>query len=56
VGSPVSDVKLAQRRLMHDDNLRGKDNFAVNREAAEKVIEKFPDARSVALANRARPA
>ncbi|MGH3329012.1 MAG: SAM-dependent methyltransferase, partial [Streptomycetales bacterium] len=32
--------------------LGGKDNYAVDREAAEKVLEVFPQARQLALANR----
>lgn len=38
---------------MYDYYLGGKDNFAVDREAADQVIGRFPDTRLVARQNRA---
>jgi S-adenosyl methyltransferase len=49
---PDVDTERASPARMYDYSLGGKDNFAVDREAVEKVGEIVPDFRKVALANR----
>lgn len=49
---PDVDTSTPSVARMYDYYLGGKDNFAVDREAAEKVIAHFPDLRTVAQNNR----
>ncbi|RGA04972.1 SAM-dependent methyltransferase [Microbispora triticiradicis] len=49
----VIDPSTPSVARMYDYYLGGKDNFAADREAAEKIIEILPNARDVARANRA---
>ncbi|MGH3329274.1 MAG: SAM-dependent methyltransferase [Streptomycetales bacterium] len=48
----VIDTTKPSAARMYDYFLGGKDNYAVDREAAEQVLEVFPQARQLALANR----
>ncbi|GAA2039611.1 SAM-dependent methyltransferase [Catenulispora yoronensis] len=50
---PVIDTSVAHPARMYDYYLGGKDNYAADREAAEKVLAVLPEARAMALANRA---
>jgi hypothetical protein len=50
---PAVDLSRPSAARMYDYYLGGKDNFAVDREAADTVITVVPDARRLALANRA---
>jgi len=47
------DSNTPSTARMYDYYLGGKDNFAVDREAAEKVLATAPEIRAVAIANRA---
>lgn len=49
---PVMDTSRPSVARMYDYYLGGKDNFAVDREAAERVVVASPNARLTALANR----
>jgi hypothetical protein len=49
---PAIDPSKPSVARMYDYLLGGKDNFAVDRQAAEEVEKAAPDARLVALANR----
>ncbi len=49
---PAIDPTKPSVARMYDYYLGGKDNFAVDRQAAEEVEKTAPDARLVALANR----
>lgn len=49
---PAVDLSVPSVARMYDYYLGGKDNFAVDRVAAQKVIEAAPDARAIARANR----
>ncbi|MGI8334419.1 SAM-dependent methyltransferase [Actinomadura scrupuli] len=52
---PPRDLKIdvAHSARMYDHYLGGKDNFAADREAAEKVPANYPAMRTTALENRA---
>ncbi|WP_214413050.1 SAM-dependent methyltransferase [Sphaerisporangium fuscum] len=50
---PGIDPKIPSVARMYDYYLGGKDNFASDREAAERVIKLFPRARDIARENRA---
>jgi hypothetical protein len=50
---PAFDTSKAHQARMYDYVLGGKDNFAADREAAEKVIAVYPGAIYLARANRA---
>ncbi|GAA2121233.1 SAM-dependent methyltransferase [Actinomadura alba] len=55
-GSAASNklnMHVAHSARMYDYYLGGKDNFAADREAAEKVLANFPAMRTTALENRA---
>ncbi|GAA0963136.1 SAM-dependent methyltransferase [Actinocorallia libanotica] len=47
------NVQVAHSARMYDYYLGGKDNFAADREAAEKVLANFPAMRTTARENRA---
>ncbi|NUP49139.1 MAG: SAM-dependent methyltransferase [Catenulispora sp.] len=47
------DTSVAHPARMYDYYLGGKDNYAADREAAEKVLAILPEGRAMALANRA---
>ncbi len=49
---PDIDTDRASPARMYDFALGGKDNFAVDRRAVERVAELVPDFRAVAIANR----
>ncbi|WP_245966820.1 SAM-dependent methyltransferase [Sphaerisporangium album] len=49
----VIDPTTPSVARMYDYYLGGKDNFAADREAAEKIMKLVPNAREIALANRA---
>ncbi len=49
---PRIDVKTPSPARMYDYWLGGKDNFAADREAAEKIIAAHPDQRKLVRANR----
>jgi len=49
----VVDTEVATPARMYDYYLGGKDNFAADREAAEKVLRNMPKVRAFARANRA---
>ncbi|MEV6987319.1 SAM-dependent methyltransferase [Sphaerisporangium sp. NPDC051017] len=51
---PFASIDTATPHVarMYDYYLGGKDNYAVDREAADAVIAKFPEARQLALTNR----
>ncbi|WP_255355183.1 SAM-dependent methyltransferase [Pseudofrankia sp. DC12] len=52
--SPVDlRTDMPHSARMYDYFLGGKDNFPADREAAEQVLDEFPQARTVALSNRA---
>jgi trans-aconitate methyltransferase len=51
--SPKVDTEVATPARMYDYYLGGKDNFAADREAAEKVLKNMPKVRAFARANRA---
>ncbi|MEY9928146.1 trans-aconitate methyltransferase [Catenulispora sp. GP43] len=51
--SPEVDTEVATPARMYDYYLGGKDNFAADREAAEKVLKNMPKVRAFARANRA---
>lgn len=48
----VPDFRVPSAARMYDYFLGGKDNFAADREAAERVIAAYPEAPKVARANR----
>jgi O-methyltransferase involved in polyketide biosynthesis len=48
----VVDVNKPSVARMYDYYLGGKDNFAVDREAAERVLQLVPEVREVSLVNR----
>jgi hypothetical protein len=48
----VPDFRVPSPARMYDYYLGGKDNFPADREAAEKVIEAYPETRTLARANR----
>lgn len=50
---PEVDPNTPSTARMYDYYLGGKNNFAADREAAEKIIQLVPGSREVALANRA---
>ena len=50
---PGVDVTVPSPARMYDYYLGGKDNYAVDREAAEQVIEAHPQQRLLARNNRA---
>ena len=50
---PAVDTTKPSAARMYDFFLGGKDNFAVDREAAEQFLEAFPDVPTAARANRA---
>lgn len=50
---PAADPTVPSPARMYDYYLGGKDNYAVDREAAEKVIEAHPQQRLLARNNRA---
>ncbi|MFB9832909.1 SAM-dependent methyltransferase [Actinoallomurus acaciae] len=50
--APAFDVNTATPARVYDFYLGGKDNFAADREAGEKVFDVFPDAPRLARANR----
>ena len=50
---PEVDTEVATPARMYDYYLGGKDNFAADREAAEKVLKNMPKVRAFARANRA---
>ncbi|GAA4221845.1 SAM-dependent methyltransferase [Streptosporangium album] len=50
---PEVDPNTPSTARMYDYYLGGKDNFASDREAAERIIQLVPGTREVALANRA---
>ena len=50
---PAIDTSVAHPARMYDYYLNGKDNFAADREAAERVLAIGPQARVFAQANRA---
>ncbi|MGH3417140.1 MAG: SAM-dependent methyltransferase, partial [Actinocrinis sp.] len=47
------DTSIAHTARMYDYYLGGKDNYAVDRDAAEQVLAVFPQMRAIARANRA---
>ncbi|NUR57796.1 MAG: SAM-dependent methyltransferase, partial [Catenulispora sp.] len=47
------DTSVAHPARMYDYYLGGKDHYAADREAAEKVLAVLPEGRAMALANRA---
>ncbi|HEY4465055.1 MAG TPA: SAM-dependent methyltransferase [Streptosporangiaceae bacterium] len=47
------DISVAHQARIYDYTLGGKDNFAADREAAEKAIKAYPDTVLTARANRA---
>jgi hypothetical protein len=49
---PVLDLSVPAPARMYDYYLGGKDNYAADREAAEKVIAAYPETRALARANR----
>jgi SAM-dependent methyltransferase len=53
-GAPATGIntKIAHSARVYDYWLGGKDNFAADREAAEKVLELRPDLRAAVQANR----
>lgn len=51
-GTRALDVDTPHIARMYDYWLGGKDNFAADREAAERLVELIPEVRDVALANR----
>ena len=52
--APVDiDTSVAHPARMYDYYLGGKDHYAADREAAEKVLAVLPEGRAMALANRA---
>ncbi|WP_194897533.1 SAM-dependent methyltransferase [Catenulispora pinisilvae] len=50
---PGVDTEVATPARMYDYYLGGKDNFAADRDAAEKVLKNMPKVRAFARANRA---
>ncbi|GII78205.1 hypothetical protein Sru01_31870 [Sphaerisporangium rufum] len=50
---PGVDTRTPSVARMYDYYLGGKDNFAVDRESADKVLRLFPEVRQVAQENRA---
>lgn len=48
----LPDVTVPSAARMYDYWLGGKDHFQVDRDAADRVLEVFPGARQLALANR----
>lgn len=48
----MSDALLPNCARIYDYFLGGKDNYAADRAAADRMIEQFPDARPMARANR----
>lgn len=52
VPSPGFDPETATPARVYDYYLGGKDNFPADREAGDKVIEAFPEARRLARENR----
>jgi hypothetical protein len=46
------DVTVPSVARMYDYGLGGKDNFAVDRELADQVLDQVPDGRDIASANR----
>lgn len=52
VQPPVFDTRTPTPARIYDYYLGGKDNYAADREAGEKVIEAFPEARRLARENR----
>ncbi len=52
-GGPGSGSGLAHPARMYDYYLGGTSNFAADREAAEQVLRALPEARDMAVANRA---
>ncbi|MGH3342385.1 MAG: SAM-dependent methyltransferase [Carbonactinosporaceae bacterium] len=48
---PINTSKPSSARI-YDHLLGGKDNYAVDREAAEQMLKVFPQAREIAQANR----
>jgi S-adenosyl methyltransferase len=53
LASPELEMHVAHSARMYDYYLGGKDNFAADREAAEKVLANFPAMRITARENRA---
>jgi hypothetical protein len=49
---PVPDLTVASAARIYDYLLDGKDHFAADREAAQRVLAAFPEARALARANR----
>jgi hypothetical protein len=49
---PAVDTSKPSAARMYDYALGGKDNFAVDREAAERALQVMPDGPALALANR----
>ncbi|MFC4907655.1 SAM-dependent methyltransferase [Actinomadura gamaensis] len=49
---PGIDTSVATAARMYDYYLGGKDNFAVDREAAERVLAAAPEVRPIAVENR----
>ncbi|RCG19070.1 SAM-dependent methyltransferase [Sphaerisporangium album] len=49
---PKIDITTPHVARMYDYYLGGKDNYRSDRDAAEEVIAKFPEARQLALVNR----
>jgi O-methyltransferase involved in polyketide biosynthesis len=47
------DTSVPNVARMYDYYLGGKDNFAADREAAERILKMFPETRSSAIENRA---
>ena len=52
-GPAEIDTSVAHPARMYNYYLGGKDNYAADREAAEKVLAVLPEGRAMALANRA---
>jgi hypothetical protein len=52
-GPPSIDTSTAQAARMYDYYLNGKDNFPVDRVAADEALRAFPSLRITALENRA---
>jgi hypothetical protein len=50
---PNIDISVAHQARVYDYTIGGKDNFAADREAAEKAIQANPDTVATARANRA---
>jgi O-methyltransferase involved in polyketide biosynthesis len=50
--SAMPDFRVPSPARMYDYYLGGKDHFPADREAAERVIAAYPQARTLALANR----